>query len=646
MGGRRGGKASKKRKDTAKKVKASRNTQKEDNSVYNRPGGADVMPISKPTQVSKPSPIKPPYNMSGLGLPGYTAGFNTGQVDPGLASAVIQQKYGLQDGLTPQMVDMFVRETMGSTGQGFGITGTGNFGTDTSSSGQDTTGTGTDTKTVTGTDTTVKPKDDDKEKKEKEKRDNAKKTAQDLTDWWADPKNQKGKGRYGSKKNILSGELYNTKKIVTDKIQDKLNKGFYKIVKGPDDEPLIIHASTGTPVNPYTGGIISTQTQGDQGGAYQNEMARITGIDSKNAGVFSKEYQTGNGLSVSEMKPEHALRFLMQKNKGAFEQFFNLNKDKKGFNPFSLSFISTGMGAILNTITGSEALQVGSNLERAGWGKATKGKDGKYTIKLTEKGAKNWSDSFNFDSVDIGGKVSSGFTSPAAIAKDQSKGFLSDFLGTKKYFDPSGVASNQPVDLTNLMEQGGYLNQQATSGVSELTDKRLDMAERVGVPDAEQQKYRELTGRYGFTPKTDLRGLDSIPGTPSNYNITDAGKIQNYPTFTSEGYKIGAYNPSRDYSNQGSGGGGGGGGQDPNQDPSTTPPPGPLTFDVYGRPVTYDYSGGPEQIYLGGGYKRDGKYIGSPYGDNLENRTGGIYRPPVRTPFKDGGIANFRPYGY
>jgi len=637
MGGRRGGKASKKRKETAKKVKASRNTQKEDNSIYNRGGGADVMPISKPVfsapkgqnQTPGLMPTTPkisrPTNIQDF----FGSEYTTPPPSPPKADTVIQP--GIQN-QTPGLMPG-------------GITTV-------------------DTTTAGETDEEKRKSEEEKrikeaEKKEKEKKDQAYQTAQDLTDWWADPKNQKGRGRYGSKKNILSGELYNTKKIVTDKIQDKLNKGFYKIVKGPNNEPLIIHASTGTPVNPYTGGIISTQTQGDQGGAYQNEMARITGIDSKNAGVFSKEYQTGNGLSVSEMKPEHALRFLMQKNKGAFEQFFNLNKDKKGFNPFSLSFISTGFGAILNTITGPEALQVGNNLERAGWGKAIKGKDGKYTIKLTKDGAKNWSDSFNFDSVDIGGKVSSGFTSPAAIAKDQNKSFLSDFLGTKKYFDPSGVASNQPVDLTNLMEQGGYFQGSEFTGLRPGTfmtpqeEAQLGGSSSMMMPnknfgalDPNLNQEVPFQPQYGFTPNTDLRGLDSIPGTPSNYNITDAGKIQNYPTFTSEGYNIGGYNPSRDYSNQGSGGGGGGGGQDPNQDPSTTPPPGPLTFGVYGRPVTYDYSGGPEQIYLGGGYKRDGKYIGSPYGDNLENRIGGMYRPPVRRPFKDGGIANFRPYGY
>jgi len=601
------------RKKVTKKTKPVANVQ---GNNY-RGGGADVMPTSKPTQVSKPSPITRPSGMPDF--LSYTPkqekiGFGVGQVDPKLAQAAgITQ--GIQ-GILPQNIPF--------------IDGGNKGGKDDDAEDGDTTvvttGETEEQKKIRLEKERLAKEKEEADKKEKEKKDQAYQTAKDLTDWWADPKNQKGKGRYGSKKNILSGELYNTQKIVTDKIQDKLNKGYYKIVKGPNNEPLIIHASTGTPVNPYTGGIISTQTQGDQGGAYQNEMARITGIAPENAGVFSKEYQTGNGLSVGEMKPEHALRFLMKKNKGAFEQFFNLNKDKKGFNPFSLSFISTGMGAILNTITGSEALQVGNNLERAGWGKATKGKDGKYTIKLTEEGAKGWSDSFNFDSVDIGGKVSSGFTSPAAIAKDQKKGWLSDVLGTKKFI-------NQPVDLTNLMDVGGTVN---PANINKFSNPLIDPTDPMSGKSFDQRIGNEdfvqppnLVTQYPFAQKSDLRGLDSIPGTPSNYNITDAGKIQNYPTFTSEGYKIGGYNPSRDYSNQGSGGGGGGqsGNQDQDTD-DTTPPPGPLTFDVYGRPVTYDYSGGPEQMYLGGGYKRDGQYIGSPYG------------------YSKGGIANFRPYGY
>jgi len=69
---------------------------------------------------------------------------------------------------------------------------------------------------------------------------------------------------------------------------------------------------------------------------------------------------------------------------------------------------------------------------------------------------------------------------------------------------------------------------------------------------------------------------------------------------------------------------------DPDADPNK--PYGNLTFDVYGRPITnYDYTGGPEQLYLGGGWKKDGIYAGYPWGPHT---------------FKEGGIANFKPYGY
>ena len=570
-----------------------------------------------PSQGFNPTSNKSPS--SGLG---FNVGFNTGQVDPGLASAVVQQ----QTGVSPQVANMVVQQNMGSTGQGFGITNTGNFGI-----GNIDIPPGSDI--PPDDDTTVDPEDDDKlteeEKKEKEKKDKALETAKELTNWWKD--NGQGYRAYGDRK-TLGGKVRNSQANVSAKIQDKLNKGYYKIVnqtvrmkqadgtyKMVENVPMIIHASTGTMVNPYTGGIISTQSTSDQGGAYQNDMARALGVDESQAGVFSKEYQKGAGIAVANMKPEHALRFLMKKNKGAFEQFFSMNKDKAGFNPFSASAISTAMGFLLNKITGPEALQVGNNLERAGWGKAIKGEDGKYTIRLSEKGANNWSNSFNFDTVNIGDKTFTGFTSPEAITKDKSKGYLSELLGTKKFPD-------QPVDLSNLMEQGGYLNQQATSGVSELTDKRIDMAERVGVSDAEQQKYRELTGNYGFMPS--FTPNMNVTGTPSSFTNV-GGSTTNYPAFTSDGYKIGASVANQNQIQNQSGGGqdqgqGGGGGQD--QD--TTPPPGPLTFDVYGRPITYNYTGGPEQIYLGGGYKRDGQYIGSPYG------------------FSKGGIANFKPYGY
>ena len=471
-------------------------------------------------------------------------------------------------------------------------------------------------------DTTVDPKDDEElteeEKKEKEKKDKALETAKELTDWWK--KNGQGYRAYGDRKTI-SGKIRNSQEEVSKKIQDKLNKGYYKIVnqtvKMKDgtvkEVPMIIHASTGTMVNPYTGGIISTQSTSDQGGAYQNDMARALGVDESQAGVFSKEYQTGNGLSVSEMKPEHALRFLMKKNKGAFEQFFNMNKDKAGFNPFSVSAISSAMGAFMNMITGPEALQVGNNLERAGWGKAIKNEDGSYSIKLTKEGAQNWSDSFNVPD----------YVSSEAIAKDKNKGFLSEILGTKKFPD-------KPIDLTNLIDVGGTVNpaniNQFSNPLYNPTDPLSpNFNQNIGNPDFVQPP--DLVTPYPFVPS--FTPNMNVTGTPSSFTNV-GGSLTNYPAFTSDGYKIGASVANQNQiQNQGGGGGGGGGGQGGGQDQdTTTPPPGPLTFDVYGRPITYDYTGGPEQIYLGGGYKRDGQYIGSPYG------------------FSKGGIANFKPYGY
>ena len=448
--------------------------------------------------------------------------------------------------------------------------------------------------------------EEDKEKKskeEKESEDNSNDKAEWLTNWWAN--NKKGVG-YRERKNIFTGKLWGSQEAVTAKIAAKLNKGYYKIVEGPEGEPLIIHASTGTPVNPYTGNIVDTQSQGAQGGGYQNEMARITGIDPKNAGVFSTEYQRGNGLSVSEMKPEHALRFLMKKNKGAFEQFF-LDSKNKGFNPFSFSAISTFGGALLNKITGSEAVEVGNNLERAGWGKAIKNKDGDYTIKLTETGAKNWAKTFEVPE----------WVSPESVTKDRDKGWLSDILGTKKF-------PEAPINLDNLIDQGGYqtegqIGQTMGFAGSGLIPQRDQVDIEQGFPTSPNLVPIEPKG-VNYSWPTDLRQASDIPGTPPSQ----------YPQFTPEGYKVSAYNPSRDYTGgttdqRQTGDGGGGTTPDPN-DP--TNPYGNLTFDVYGRPVNYDYTGGPEQIYLGGGWKRDGQYIGSPWG------------------FKKGGIANFKPYGY
>ena len=68
---------------------------------------------------------------------------------------------------------------------------------------------------------------------------------------------------------------------------------------------------------------------------------------------------------------------------------------------------------------------------------------------------------------------------------------------------------------------------------------------------------------------------------------------------------------------QGDGSGDGGGGTT-----SST-----FAYVPFARPVAYNYTGGPEQMYLGGGFTQDGVPIG-----------------PFRA--ADGGIANFKGYGY
>ena len=483
-------------------------------------------------------------------------------------------------------------------------------------------------------------KNGDDDKKDNQSFDNSQDMAEWVVNWWkerSEDKDYKGYRKYGDRTNLFTGNNWNTSDKIIAKLADKFNKGYYSLTTGPNGEPLIVH-STGTMVNPFTGSIISTQTQGDQGGAYQNRFADSIGVDKEYAGVFSKEYQRGNGLAVSNMKPQHALRHLINKNPKALEQFYQMNKNKKGFNPFSVSSAGAVMSLLMNSVGGPVALQVGNNLERAGWGKAIKGDDGKYTVKLTEDGAKGWQQSLDYNSSptfkghDGKEKTFYNFISPEAIEKDQNKGWLSDLLGTKKFQDV-------PIDLTNLIGQGGYFQSNEFMGLPPGTVMTPQEEAQLGGSSTMMMPNKNFGSldpylnpdvpfkpQYGFMPQF-TPDYSKIPGSVSD-DWREGGSLTNYPQFTPEGYKIGAYNPSRTYGNQGGGGqGGGGGGTTP--DPSDpTNPYGNLTFDVYGRPVTYDYTGGQEQLYLGGGWKRDGQYIGSPWG------------------FKNGGIANFKPYGY
>ena len=64
--------------------------------------------------------------------------------------------------------------------------------------------------------------------KEDESKEKAADKAKWLVEWW--DKNGQGYRKYGDRKKFLSSEIRNTKEAVAKKIQDKLNKGYYKIV--------------------------------------------------------------------------------------------------------------------------------------------------------------------------------------------------------------------------------------------------------------------------------------------------------------------------------------------------------------------------------------------------------------------------------
>jgi len=436
--------------------------------------------------------------------------------------------------------------------------------------------------------------------KNKEAEKKAGMTAQQVVDWWE--KNGQGYRSYGDRKDLFGGGVRNSKEKVSSKIADRLAKGNYKIeyttLEMADGSvkkvPLIVHSS-GTIVNPYTGGIIDTQSKNAQGGGYQTDTARALGVSQDNAGVFTREYQRGAGIAIADMKPEHALRALMKQRPKAFQDFFTLAKQKKDFNPFSISAIGTFGNVLMSKIRGDIGLVVGNNLKRNGWGEAIQNEDGTYSIKLTEKGAKNWSETFQVPD----------YVTPEAILKDKEKGFVGEILGTKKY-------AEIPVDLKNIIDIGGT----ATSAppINPLLDNTDPMS----------PNFQQGIGGLDFMAPPQM-GI--IP-----YNFAQPQESPERtltPQFTPDGFRISSFNPSVNYGEAGTknqseqGGQGGQGGQDD----SDTNTQGGLTYNVFGLPVNYDYTGGPERMMLGGGFKRDGQYIG-PFN------------------YKNGGIANFRGYGY
>ena len=147
-----------------------------------------------------------------------------------------------------------------------------------------------------------------------------------------------------------------------------------------------------------------------------------------------------------------------------------------------------------------------------------------------------------------------------------------------------------------------------------------------------------LTGGKGFNIKAPEFGFGDLPPNLSGY----FGEVPAYSGAIDMSKGIGAFMqptgnvagaskalqfaPMRDAragrtpettTQQGDGSGDGGGGTT-----SST-----FAYVPFARPVAYNYTGGPEQMYLGGGFTQDGVPIG-----------------PFRA--ADGGIANFKGYGY
>ena len=147
-----------------------------------------------------------------------------------------------------------------------------------------------------------------------------------------------------------------------------------------------------------------------------------------------------------------------------------------------------------------------------------------------------------------------------------------------------------------------------------------------------------LTGGKGFNIKAPEFGFGDLPPNLSGY----FGEVPAYSGAIDMSKGIGAFMqptgnvagaskalqfaPMRDAragrtpettTEQGDGSGDGGGGTT-----SST-----FAYVPFARPVAYNYTGGPEQMYLGGGFTQDGVPIG-----------------PFRA--ADGGIANFKGYGY
>ena len=146
---------------------------------------------------------------------------------------------------------------------------------------------------------------------------------------------------------------------------------------------------------------------------------------------------------------------------------------------------------------------------------------------------------------------------------------------------------------------------------------------------------RFLTGGKGFNVQAPEFGFGDIPSGANQFLTGQFAQYANPIDLSRQG---GPFLPARSkgaakaLQNPAFTGNrpGGGRGPDPVTDPATTDPATTtpvFAYQPYALPVSYDYTGGPEQLYIGGGFTEDGQPIG-----------------PFRA--AKGGIANFKDYGY
>jgi hypothetical protein len=199
-------------------------------------------------------------------------------------------------------------------------------------------------------------------------------------------------------------------------------------------------------------------------------------------------------------------------------------------------------------------------------------------------------------------------------------------------------------DVQNIMDTYGrqaVLRPDGTVGaISPTFGELIQDAVRGGanILGAANPFIRFLTGGKGINVKAPEFGFADLPPNLSGYFAevpAYAGAVDlskgigafMQPTGSVAGAAKVLQNPAFTGNRQG-----GGRGSDPVTDPAatdatTTTPASVFAYQPYTLPVAFNYTGGPEQMFIGGGFTQDGKTIG-----------------PFRA--ANGGIANFKGYGY